>query len=69
MTGHDRLIADLTDLLHLARQFEFNDFRNSTFATPKVELVRRLDEIERNVKQGRYDNTPDDDPDLAKLRR
>ncbi len=60
MTGHDRLIRDLTELLRLAEAGEFHDFKNQLFGTPKVELWNRLQRIAASVKAGHYDNDPAD---------
>lgn len=54
--GHDKLISDLSMLLLEAQQYEFHDFRNQRYATPKVELVRQLNQLADNVKNGDYDN-------------
>lgn len=54
--GHIALIDDLCDLFNLASAFEFHDFKNNTYAMPKVELVRRLDEMRKKTIEGDYDN-------------
>ncbi len=60
MTNYDQLIFDLFTIYNLAKQDEFHDFRNRHFATPKVELVRRLQLIIDNTKNGDYDQTSDE---------
>ena len=56
MTGANlKLCADLKELFDLAMAEEFSDFNNRQFATPKVELVKRLMIIVNNVKEGIYD--------------
>jgi hypothetical protein len=54
--GHDELIADLEELLRRAHDFDFHDFKNRLFATPKSELVRNLQAIIGNTRKGKYDN-------------
>lgn len=54
--GHTNLMEDLVALTKEASEFEFDDFRNKKYATPKVELVNRLSALIENVKEGRYDN-------------
>ena len=56
--GHKALIHDLYDLLHTSMHFEFHDFRNTKYATPKVELRNQLLKISNNVIDGKYDNEP-----------
>lgn len=56
MDGHQKLVVDLKQLLNEAEDKEFHDFENTTYATPKVMLVRRLETLVENVKNGEYDN-------------
>jgi hypothetical protein len=56
--GHEELLRDLKIVLVMAERFEFHDFKNERFATPKVELVKILDLMIGNVKVGKYDNKP-----------
>lgn len=44
------LLADVIDE-------NFHDFRSQKYATPKLALVRRLEELIENTKQGKYDDT------------
>lgn len=55
MTNYQKLISDLYDILELAKANEFHDFKNKSFATPKVQLVRILQKIIDNTKEGVYD--------------
>jgi len=55
MTGHDKLIADLTALLKEAQELEFDDFKNEKYATPKVTLHAKLSQLACNVQDGKYD--------------
>ena len=54
--GHANLLKDLEDLLDQARKHEFHDFKNKTYAMPKMELNQKLLNLSELVKQGRYDN-------------
>lgn len=60
MTGHERLIKDLEELLQEAKQYEFHDFKNTHYATPKVMLRAKLHGLASNVMIGTYDNEPRD---------
>ncbi len=53
--GHVRLIADLRELLKEAEDYQFDDFKNTIYATPKVELFKKLAARCEKVKQGKYD--------------
>jgi len=54
--GHMNLLVDLELVLAEARAKEYHDFENETYATPKMELVRKLESIINNTKNGKYDN-------------
>lgn len=54
--GHENLINDLRDLLLEAEVFNFHDFKNDKYATPKIELYNKLNEIIHRMKDGNYDN-------------
>jgi hypothetical protein len=54
--GQDALMDDLAQLLDEAFHFQFHDFRNTKYATPKVELRNQLLALADNVAAGRYDN-------------
>lgn len=55
-TGHEALIIDLSNLIREAVEFEFHDFKNSSYVTPKIELAQKLHELRQNVINGKYDN-------------
>lgn len=54
--GHTALLQDLSVITKDACAFEFNDFRNTKYPAPKVELVHQLQAIIENTKNGKYDN-------------
>lgn len=54
--GHTTLVAHCESLLDLAKKFEFHDFLNTNFATPKVHLVGILEVMAQEAKDGKYDN-------------
>jgi hypothetical protein len=54
--GHEALLSDLKDILKQAEAFEFHDFENSNYATPKFALDRCLENIRNFNKGGKYDN-------------
>ncbi len=54
--GHQNLINDLSLLLKEAIYYQFHDFKNTAFATPKVALNDRLMMLSDAVAQGKYDN-------------
>ena len=54
--GHEKLMQDLTELLSEAYNYEFHDFKNRKYATPKVELNSKLNILAKNVIEGKYDN-------------
>lgn len=54
--GHKALIMDLAGLLAEAESFQFHDFKNSLYATPKVQLVLKLRAMAELAQNGRYDN-------------
>ncbi len=54
--GHIELIKDLGILLEEAKDCQFHDFLNSTYAMPKVELASRLTRLRQNTISGNYDN-------------
>jgi hypothetical protein len=66
--GHNALIADILSLLADATACEFHDFKNTTYATPKIELCERLTIMARKVRDGAYDNEPDD-ADIEEVER
>lgn len=54
--GHVKLVIDLQNLLREAKDFQFDDFKNINYGTPKIELRKKLLELAQNVVDGRYDN-------------
>jgi hypothetical protein len=54
--GHEAIMQDLSELLYEAYHYEFNDFRNKKYATPKAELRKKLFELADNTIKGKYDN-------------
>lgn len=54
--GYNNLMQDLAELLEEAKNYEFDDFRNSKYAAPKIELRNKLITLSQNVVDGRYDN-------------
>ena len=67
MTGHENLIWDLVTLLKAVTRYEFHDYKCDA-ATPKVNLVMKLNEISDNVKSGKYDDVADEQ-DIDELRK
>lgn len=56
--GQDALLDDLAILLDEAFHYQFHDFKNKQYATPKIELRNRLLALADNVVNGKYDNKP-----------
>ncbi len=54
--GYILLCVDLEELLNEAKEYQFDDFQNTKYATPKVELHKKLMEIVNNNRDGKYDN-------------
>lgn len=54
--NYQKLIDELRELYQLANAGEFSDFDNTMFATPKMELVKRLENIKQNAMKGEYDD-------------
>ena len=54
--GYHNLMNDLTELLKEASEYEFDDFRNKKYATPKLALADKLTRLIQLTKNGRYDN-------------
>ncbi len=54
--GHNTLIRSLERLLQEARNYEFHDFKNTKYATPKMALVNHLELLIARVKRGDYDD-------------
>ena len=54
--GQWNLVNDIENLLQEATSFQFHDFKNEHYATPKVELRKKLLAMAENVVNGIYDN-------------
>ena len=54
--GQNDLLDDLANVLDEAWHYEFHDFKNKKYATPKVELRSQLLKIAQSVVDGKYDN-------------
>lgn len=54
-TGHEALLSDLDELIGEARDYQFDDFKNTKYVTPKVELRNKFLLLAQNVVEGRYD--------------
>ena len=52
---YQKLVDDLQELYDLAKAGEFSDFSNKQFSAPKIELVKRLDNIIKKTVDGEYD--------------
>ena len=55
MEPNDLLVAHLNAILEDAKNFEFDDFKNTKYPAPKMELVMQLENVINNVKNGLYD--------------
>lgn len=51
------LKSDVRDLLVEVIEDDYHDFKSKKYATPKMALVERLEELINNTKQGKYDET------------
>lgn len=68
MTAHETLLNDLINLLRDATNFHFHDFKApGVIATPKIDLIDRLNSLVVCAKTGRYDDKPDEE-DAKELR-
>ena len=54
--GYNNLMQDLIELLRQAKDFEFDDFKNTKYIAPKVQLRNIFLKLAQNVIEGRYDN-------------
>jgi len=54
--GQLNLERDLRGLLVKAQSFEFHDFKNKNYASPKMTLRGYLLQMAENVLNGEYDN-------------
>ncbi len=53
--GHKTLLEDIYNLFREAENFTFHDFKTQD-ATPKVNLVLKLQTLINRARNGRYDN-------------
>lgn len=60
MNGHEKLVSDLKKLLKEAEDYQFHDFKNEKYPTPKIQLVLELGAISDKARTGKYDNLPND---------
>lgn len=54
--GHLNLLHDTQKLKKEAEDYEFHDFKNGNYATPKNKLREYLLKMAEEVINGRYDN-------------
>jgi len=54
--GQQSLEMDIKILLSDVVDENYHDFKSDKYATPKMALVTRLEELIDNTKQGKYDN-------------
>ncbi len=54
--GYEALMVDLEILFDEAKNYEFDDFRNTKYPAPKMTLINRLQELIANTQDGKYDN-------------
>ena len=53
--GQRILSNELRELLKEVEAGEFGDFSNDKYAEPKMELVKKLEELKQNTLNGKYD--------------
>lgn len=54
--NHWALLSDITNLLKDAIAYKFHDFHKDSADAPKMELHRRLLELDAKMQNGDYDN-------------
>ena len=54
--GHYDLLKDLWGLWQDAVNHEFHDFKNNKYPAPKMALHTKLNEIDKKMQDGDYDN-------------
>ena len=54
--AHIALLNDLASLINEATDYQYHDFKNSTYPAPKLALVQKLEWLLKNTKTGKYDN-------------
>lgn len=58
--GHQKLQEDISEIKDNIDKFVYHDFKNTMFPFPKVALIQKLEWVIRRVKEGQYDNDPED---------
>lgn len=54
--AHWALLADILKLLKAAQAYKFHDFHKDSADAPKMELHRRILELDAKMQNGDYDN-------------
>ena len=54
--GNELLKLALEELLKEAKNDEFSDFKNDKYATPKMELIKKLTDLIKATQDGMYDD-------------
>lgn len=54
--GHKALMDDLEALMAEVAAFEFHDFKNEKYPSPKMTFRLKLRMLEQNAIHGKYDN-------------
>ena len=54
--AHWTLLVDIINLLKDAAAYKFHDFHKDSADAPKMELHRRLLELDQKMQNGDYDN-------------
>ena len=54
--GHKCLLSNIIVLLKQTNEYQYHDFKNSHFATPKMALLAAFDVLRERVQTGEYDN-------------
>ncbi len=54
--GHNELADDVQALLNDVKSYEFHDYLNERFASPKAALAEILHTMREKVISGKYDN-------------
>lgn len=54
--SHEMLLDALAKVFMRARNYEYHDFKNTSEAMPKMALIRDLEVIIKDTKEGKFDN-------------
>jgi hypothetical protein len=54
--GHDNLLNDINKFFKDVTEYQYHDFKNSIYDAPKLALVKKLEWLINNTKDGKYDN-------------